>query len=141
MATKTAKITQKYKTGTRSVKARVSDVTRGYAALAAAPVKSRMTVGQLAARLARTEAKVRSLERKLAGLNGNGADEQVIVLRTVEKDQAKREIRDLFQKGETLYYGDIEERLGIELPLVVEICNELMAAGEVEVHADALQSR
>lgn len=141
MATKAAKAAQKYRAGTRPVKARISDVTRGYAAQAAAPAKGRTTVSQLAARLARTEAKVRSLERELAALRVNGAEEPVIVLRDVDKDQAKREIRELFQKEETLYYGDIEEKLGIELSLVVEICNELMAEGEIEVDANALQSR
>ena len=57
--------------------------------------------------------------------------EEVIVLRTISRKQAKREIKELFQSGETLYYSDIAERLRIDLPLVVEICQELGSEGEI----------
>ena len=54
-------------------------------------------------------------------------------MKTVDKDQAKAEILELFRSGETLYYSDIARRLRLDLPLVVEISQELMEAGEIEV--------
>lgn len=38
-----------------------------------------------------------------------------------------------FRSGETLTYSDLEERTGIELPLIVRICNELATIGMIEV--------
>jgi Mn-dependent DtxR family transcriptional regulator len=125
----------KYKAGARAVKSRVSDVSRSYGTQTAVLAKSRPTVTQLAARLARTEAKVRSLERELAALRTNGAVEDVVVLRQVDRGQAKREIRELFQRGETLYYSEIADRLRLDIEVVVEVCRELMDEGEIEVHA------
>ena len=52
---------------------------------------------------------------------------EIIELREVSKEQAKLEIMDLFGTTEVpLYYSDIMEQLGIELDLVVEVCQELI---------------
>lgn len=59
--------------------------------------------------------------------------EEVVVLRTVSREQAKNEIQDLFESGETLYFSDISRRLRIDIPLVVEICNELKEEGLIGV--------
>ena len=64
--------------------------------------------------------------------------EKVIVLREITKEEAKREITDLFATEETLYYSDISERLRIDLEMVVEICRELQAAGAIRVDDDSL---
>lgn len=63
-------------------------------------------------------------------LSSKSATEQrVILLRTLTRDEAKEEIVQLFQSGETLDYGDIAVKLQIELPFVVDICNELEREG------------
>lgn len=77
------------------------------------------------------------LEDEIKALRGL-MPEEVIVLRTVSREQAKREIQEAFRSGETLFYSDIARRLAIDLPLVVEICQELEQEGEVEVCADAV---
>ena len=82
------------------------------------------------------EQRVRSLEHDLAALRGNGAQPETIVLRSVSRDQAKGEIKRLFKSGRVLYYSDVEKELRIDYELVVEICDELMKAGEIMVHAD-----
>ena len=64
--------------------------------------------------------------------------EKVIVLREITKEEAKREITDLFATEETLYYSDISERLRIDLEMVVGICRELQAAGAIRVDDDSL---
>jgi Mn-dependent DtxR family transcriptional regulator len=66
------------------------------------------------------------------------SDEQVIALRNITREQARQEILKLFQSGETLFFSDIAERLRIDLPLLVEICQELYEEGEIEVDADAI---
>ena len=79
-----------------------------------------------------------TLEEQLDGLKTTASDEQdnVVVIRTVPREQAKQEIRELFATGETLYYSDIVERLGLDIALVVDICKELEAEGEVSVLGD-----
>ena len=44
----------------------------------------------------------------------------------------------MFQSGETLFYSDLATRLRLDLPWVVEVCQELEQEGEIEVHADAI---
>lgn len=55
--------------------------------------------------------------------------EKTVILRSIDRDQALKEIKALFKKGETLYYSDIAEKLGLDLELVVDICNELEDKG------------
>ena len=83
------------------------------------------------------EARVTELEEEVQNLRA-AAQEEVVVLRTVSREQAKMEIRELFQSGETLFYSDIARRLSIDLPLVVEICQELEEEGEIQVDANAI---
>jgi cell division protein FtsB len=74
-------------------------------------------------------ARVAALEQKVSQLKVSPSDEQVIVLRSITRDQAKQEILELFQSGETLFFSDIVQRLRIDLPLVVETCQELHEEG------------
>ena len=99
-----------------------------------APIGSGLTQ----TRIDQLEARVAELEREVEELRGNLPDEEVIVLRTVTREQAKEEIRGIFASGETLYYSDIAERLSIDLELVVEICEELETEGDIEVDANAV---
>lgn len=64
-----------------------------------------------------------------------------VVLREISKEEAEKEILKLFSGGQVLYYSDIAEKLGLDLKLVVEICNELQSKGRIEVIDDALHSR
>ena len=86
-------------------------------------------VEQLKARISALEEKVEELETSI------GVSE-VIVLRTIDRDTTKQEIRELFQGAETLYFSDIAKQLRLELPLVVEICQELIEEEEIEVNDD-----
>ncbi len=63
----------------------------------------------------------------------------MLELREIPKDEARKEIAELFSQGQTLYYTDIAEQLQLDLQLVVEVCNELQSRGEIEVIDDTLQ--
>jgi len=77
------------------------------------------------------------INHKLAELEERIPEEKVIVLRQISREQAKQEIKQLFSTGRTLYYSDIAEELGLDLKLVVEICQELEEAGEIAVDDSA----
>lgn len=75
------------------------------------------------------------IEERLASIEASLPSEKVIVLREITKEEATAEIRRLFSNGKTLYYSDIARELGLDLELVVEICNELQNHGEITVDA------
>ncbi len=58
-------------------------------------------------------------------------DKRTIVPQETSREREKEEIRILFRGNGTLYYSDIVRKLGIGLRTVVEICDELKAAGEI----------
>ena len=84
---------------------------------------------------------LRRIEGRLASIEASLPSEKIIVLREVTREEAEKDIRNLFSKGEILYYSDIAERLRLDLQLVVEICNELQSKGEVEIVDDTLRAR
>lgn len=57
--------------------------------------------------------------------------EDVMVLRSITRDEAKTEILDLLDKSDKLYYYDIAEALRLDLEEVVEIMSELESEGFV----------
>lgn len=67
--------------------------------------------------------------KKLVEHIGSYQTESTVVLKSIDRKQAMKEIEDLFKTGQTLYYSDIAERLGLDLELVVDICNELEDKG------------
>ena len=71
--------------------------------------------------------RINELEDRLIHLEDEATAVKTVVLRELDRGEAKEEIRQLFASGETLYYSDIVERLGIDLEVVVEISRELMA--------------
>ena len=77
------------------------------------------------------------INHKLAELEERMPEEKVIVLREISREQAEQEINQLFSSDRTLYYSDIAEELGLDLKLVVEICQELEEAGEIAVDDSA----
>jgi len=76
------------------------------------------------------------IKQKLDELISRMPEEKVIVLREISREEAKQEIQELFIGDRTLYYSDIAEELQLDLRLVVDICHELEAVGEIEVDAD-----
>jgi len=90
----------------------------------------------LYAEIEKLRARVASLESQIGAFQTDGFDQsEVIVLRTIERDEAAQEILQLFRSGETLFYSDIAKRLQLDLQPVVEICQELIEAEEIEVDA------
>lgn len=80
------------------------------------------------------EAEIRELKETVANLARQMAQHEISVqdpieLRIISKDEARKEIVRLFQEGEVLDYGKISERLRLDLPLVVEVCNDLEKEG------------
>lgn len=57
--------------------------------------------------------------------------EEVIMLRSISREQAKKEIMELLDKSDKLYYSDIAEALKLDLEQVVAIIEELEAEGKV----------
>jgi len=62
---------------------------------------------------------------------------EMIVLGDVTKKELKHEIRKLFSNGQTLYYSDIAEQLGVDLKSVVDVCRELQENKEIGVDDSA----
>lgn len=94
--------------------------------------------GKLPSEIQQLKDRVAALEEEVAELRASLVDEEVIELRTNSMKEVKQEILDLFQSGETLFYSNVAKRLRIDLPLVVEICQELEKEGEIEIDADAM---
>lgn len=74
----------------------------------------------------------RKLEESKMAIRNNGNE---IVIRDMPRNKAMEEVRSLFANGRTLYYSDIVKKLGLDLELVVDICNELLKKGEISVDA------
>jgi dCTP deaminase len=77
----------------------------------------------------------RALMNEMRTLVGHivGDRPQTIVLRAISKEEARREIIELFKnnKGKPIFYSDISEKLQLDLEMVVEICHELEQQGEI----------
>lgn len=80
--------------------------------------------------------KLNELQKEVIGLKGEIQNikkkEKVIVINSISTKQAKKNIQELFNSGEVIYYSDIVEKLGIELKMVVKICNELIRDGIIK---------
>ena len=86
--------------------------------------------------IGRLEARVEALEEEVEVLKTAVGREEVVVLRTLSREEARQEIVEMFQSGETLFYSDVARRLRLDLALVVELCNELEGEEAIEVDAD-----
>lgn len=69
----------------------------------------------------------------LIGAERKGITEEIISIRDIPREKAKKEIVELFQESETLYFSDIAERLRLDLELVVELCAELQKEGKIKL--------
>ena len=78
---------------------------------------------------------LKQTKQRLLELESGISGEEVIVLREITREEAKKEIRQLLESGRTLYYSDIARELQLDLELVVDICNELQESGVVGIDA------
>ncbi len=87
----------------------------------------------LAKELTELRERLKALEDLVSNLSStlSPIQERVVVLRSITREEAKSEIIKLFQKGGVHDYGEIAETLQIDLPLVVDICNELEKEGHI----------
>jgi hypothetical protein len=59
---------------------------------------------------------------------------QTVVLRSIPREEAKKEILDLYKQSKaSLFYSDMAERLALDLEVVLELCTELENEGEIGV--------
>ncbi len=62
---------------------------------------------------------------------------QVLHIRDVTKQEARQYISDLLkeqkEEGKAIYFSDMSEQLGLDLKLVVEVCEGLKEEGLIEV--------
>lgn len=56
---------------------------------------------------------------------------ETVELREISKDQAKKEILELFSEDKVLHYDELAETLRLDLRFVVEVCNELVSEGKI----------
>lgn len=56
---------------------------------------------------------------------------EAVELREISKDQAKKEILELFSEDKVLHYDELAETLRLDLRFVVEVCNELVSEGKI----------
>jgi len=85
--------------------------------------------------------RVESLEERLATMEASLTSKKVIILREISKKDAEKEICKLFSEGKVLYYSDIAENLGLDLKMVVDICDKLQKRGVIEIDANVQKSR
>lgn len=88
-----------------------------------------VTYEQLELQIKEHEKRIMELEQRVSELEGEG---EVVVLRAISKEQAKREALELFEQSDSLLYSDVARILRIDLEVAVEICEELIAEGEVD---------
>lgn len=62
-----------------------------------------------------------------------GIKEDVIFLRKLSKEAAKKEVLELIESEPGIGFYDISVKLRLELNFVVEVCKELIAEGKLSV--------
>ena len=85
-------------------------------------------VGNLTARVGELEQEAQSTR----AIQTDG----IVVLREIDKEQARKEIIESFEAGEPLDQADLADALSLDFSLVVEICNELIEEGVVVFYDD-----
>lgn len=86
------------------------------------------------------QARVTALEEELGIANGPEPIEQLASRRNTRREEAKRQIREFYARGETYYMSEVTDRLNLRDELVVELCTELRRKGELQVDDSALRS-
>ena len=62
--------------------------------------------------------------------------DDIIVIREISKEQARKEIIEAFETGKPLDQADLADMLSLEISLVIEVCNELIEEGVVDFYDD-----
>ena len=90
-------------------------------------------VSTLKAKVASLEERVVTMEGVVAGM-GATEPEPVIELRDIPYEDAKAEIKQYFEDhhGEEIDGSDLQENLGIELEIAIQICDELEREGAIK---------
>jgi predicted transcriptional regulator len=96
---------------------------------------SKPEVERLKKQVAILSARVAELERETEAARDMKSD-NIIVLRDITREQARKEILEAFAADEPLDHADLAEGLRLEISLVFEACNELIDEGLVVFHAD-----
>ncbi|GEM_PF-4061081 len=65
-----------------------------------------------------------------------GNDEHIVFIREINRNQAKKEIDEFIKTNKTTDLIDIQNKLGIDLELIVDIVKELNKEGKVKLDAD-----
>ncbi len=85
-------------------------------------------------RLSRIEENIREVKAMLQEIYHMGnPDDEILELRDISRDQAKKEIAAYFEDhhGETFNEADLQEALKISIWMIIDVCTELEAEGEV----------
>ncbi|MBE0481842.1 MAG: hypothetical protein IBX68_12815 [Dehalococcoidia bacterium] len=82
--------------------------------------------------------RLEELEKRCSAVESTLPEVKITVIRDVSREQAEKDILDLFAMKEPLYYSDIAHELGLDLELVVDICGDLERRGEIHVIDDSL---
>ena len=92
-------------------------------------------VERLKKQVAILSARVAELERELESARNTESD-NIIVLRDITKEQARKEILEAFKVREPLDYVDLADTLTLDLSLILEVCDDLMEEGVIVFNDD-----
>lgn len=85
--------------------------------------------------LEETKSRLDALEQSVETITATHADE-IIVLREISKEQARKEILLALEGDEPLDQAELADFLSLELALVVEICSDLVGEEVVSYYDD-----
>jgi hypothetical protein len=97
--------------------------------------RSKPEVERLKKQVAILSARVAELERELESARNTESD-NIIVLRDITKEQARKEILEAFKVREPLDYVDLADTLTLDLSLILEVCDDLMEEGVIVFNDD-----
>ncbi len=97
--------------------------------------RSKPEVERLKKQVAILSARVAELEREAEAARDLESD-NVIVLRDITKEQARKEILEAFKVREPLDYVDLADTLTLDLSLILEVCDDLMEEGVIVFNDD-----
>lgn len=89
---------------------------------------------QLKAENIKLKAENISLRKMVVAMQATNSAEQILEIRDLSREQAKKEVRAFFKAhhGETIYPSDVMEALSLDYDLVYEICEELEQEGKIK---------
>ena len=97
--------------------------------------RSKPEVERLKKQVAILSARVAELERELESARNTESD-NIIVLRDITKEQARKEILEAFKVRKPLDYVDLADTLTLDLSLILEVCDDLMEDGVIVFNDD-----